>query len=994
MASDLSELYDAFGNYIGPPVDENEDDDEEDIILSPQAHMEDEDGMDAEGGAGARDGDTLEMQMEDVEGDRSVVLFEDKKFYPDADEVYGGAETLVQEEDTQPLTEPIIAPVRTKNFDLLEKDLPSTTFSFDFLSGLMYKRELIRNICLLGHLHHGKTHFMDMLVQETHEKDWRLGKSYRYTDTRVDEQERGLSIKAVPMSLILQTSQEKSYLVNILDTPGHVCFADEAAAAMRISDGAVILIDALEGVMANTERLLKFAVQENLTILVVINCIDRLIMELRLPPNDAYHKLRHTIEEVNSILESTCSMLGHPAIRVSPIKGTVAFASGYYQFAFTVHSFAQMYAESCDETLDHDFFARCLWGDVYFDPESRTFRRSPPPSRPGQPRTFVQFILEPLYKIFAHTSSEEQPELEPLLRELGVFLRKDDFILDTRSLVKKVSRSFFGTSSAFVDMVVAHVPNPRENARRKVEHIYTGDQKGLIAAEMKDCATDGHLMIHTTKNYHRPDCGQFDVLGRVMSGTIYKGQRVKVLGEAFSLDDDEDKTEREVTALWIYEGRYRVEVSHVPAGNWVLIGGVDPSITKTSTITNIDNDQETEIFAPLKFNTSSVIKVACEPLNPSDLPKMLEGLRKIDKSYPLAKTKVEESGEHVIVGTGEIAMDCMLHDLRKLYGDLEIKVADPVVTFCETVTEHSTMKCFAETPNKKNKVYMAAEQLDPGVADDLEKGLISSKWEHSQLGDFFMHKYSWDVLSARSIWAFGPDAQGPNMLLDETLPTDVDKALLGTVRDLIVQGFQWATREGPLIEENIRNVKFKLNDALIASDPISRGGGQIIPTARRVAYSAFLLATPRLMEPVLYSEIQCPADCVSAVYTVLARRRGRVVRDLPKPGTPLYICQAVLPAIESFGFETDLRTHTSGQAFCMSMFDRWEVVPGDPLDKSIVLRPLEPAPHQHLAREFLLKTRRRKGLSEDVALQKYFDEPMLKELRGREEDFQDFQAYF
>ena len=101
----------------------------------------------------------------------------------------------------------------------------------------------------------------------------------------------------------------------------------------------------------------------------------------------------------------------------------------------------------------------------------------------------------------------------------------------------------------------------------------------------------------------------------------------------------------------------------------------------------------------------------------------------------------------------------------------------------------------------------------------------------------------------------------------------VDKGLLGSVKDSIVQGFQWGTREGPLCDEPIRNVKFKILDAVIANEPIHRGGGQIIPTARRVAYSAFLMATPRLMEPYYYVEVQAPADCVSAVYTVLARRR-------------------------------------------------------------------------------------------------------------------------
>ena len=105
------------------------------------------------------------------------------------------------------------------------------------------------------------------------------------------------------------------------------------------------------------------------------------------------------------------------------------------------------------------------------------------------------------------------------------------------------------------------------------------------------------------------------------------------------------------------------------------------------------------------------------------------------------------------------------------------------------------------------------------------------------IGNFFQEKYDWDLLAARSIWAFGPTNNGPNILLDDTLPSEVDKGLLGAVRDSVVQGFQWGTREGPLCDEPIRNVKFKILDAVVSEEPLARGGGQIIPTSRRVAYS-------------------------------------------------------------------------------------------------------------------------------------------------------------
>ncbi|EPT31050.1 elongation factor 2 family protein [Toxoplasma gondii ME49] len=996
---DGANLYDEFGNYIGPELGEDEESEgEEEEVDRPLPVVEEE----TDRSVAVRG---LVSIGEEESTAAAVVPHELKKYYPDHAEVYPEADTVVQEEDTQPITQPIIAPVSTADFDLLEKQLPVTSFSFDYLASLMFQPESIRSVCLLGHLHSGKTTFLDMLVEETHHPPHNSRRSAparmakRYTDSRKDEQQRALSIKASPMSLVLQSSRYKNFLFNIFDTPGHVNFNDECCAAMRLCDGAIIVIDALEGVMSNTDRLLRHAVEEQLDIVVVINKLDRLILELRLPPADAYHKIRHTLEEVNSILEQVCEVRGRKPIVISPLNNNVLFAMGQFGLIFSTRSFAKLHIDNYHpDRKAHgprlpgepasveaertpfpsvEVFEQALWGDLWIHPETRKVVDKPPFS--DAPRTFVEFIMEPLYKLVAHVVAEEQPTLQPTLEELGIYLKKDDYKLDSRTLLKKVLSQFFGDASALVDTVIEAVPDPKTNAPKKTKQLYTGNQEGRVAEDMKTLDSESDvLMIYSTKNYHRPNnFHSFDVLGRVMSGTVYKGQRVKVLGEAFSLDDDEDMVIRDITHLWVLEGRYRVEVSHVPAGNWVLIGGVDLSVLKTSTITNVDHSEEVEIFSPLLFNSVPVIKVACEPLQPSELPKMLEALRRIDKSYPISRTRVEESGEHVILGTGEMYLDCVLHDLRKLYGDLELKVADPVVQFCETVVESSALKCFAETPNKKNKIYMLAEPLDKQIGEDIEKGLVSDRWETRVLGEHFTSKYGWDVLAARSIWAFGPDARGPNVLVDDTLPSEVDKNLLGTVRESIVQGFQWATREGPLIEENIRNVKFKILDAAIAADPLQRGGGQVIPTARRVAYSALLLATPRLMEPVYFTEIQCPADCVSAIYTVLARRRGNVSRDMPKPGTPLYIVHAYLPAIESFGFETDLRTHTCGQAFCLSMFDHWAIVPGDPLDKAILLRPLEPAPAPHLAREFLLKTRRRKGLSEDVSIAKFFDDPML-----------------
>ena len=156
---------------------------------------------------------------------------------------------------------------------------------------------------------------------------------------------------------------------------------------------------------------------------------------------------------------------------------------------------------------------------------------------------------------------------------------------------------------------------------------------------------------------------------------------------------------------------------------------------------------------------------------------------------------------------------------------------------------------------------MISEPLERGIAEDMETGRVTMRMTPKERGTFFQEKYQWDLLASRSIWAFGPDDSGSNILLDDTLPSQVDKKMLVSVKEHIKQGFQWGAREGPLCDERVcshprsviltltdkfcrsamRNVKFRILDASLAAEPIYRGGGQIVPTARRVCYSSFLM---------------------------------------------------------------------------------------------------------------------------------------------------------
>ncbi|GAA5974619.1 hypothetical protein JCM21900_001544 [Sporobolomyces salmonicolor] len=971
-------LYDEYGNYIGPEDDSDlesgsepdQDEHEQEQEQAPLRAYDEE-----EPAAAPWEG----MEVEDLPPANAVILHDDKKYYPSASAVFGAdVETMVQEEDAQPLSVPIVEPVKTRKFRVGSAQGPERRWDDQFMMGLASNPEMVRNVAIVGHLHHGKTALVDMLVHESHVIDVDVNKQLRYTDTHLLSQARNISLKSTPMSLVLPSTRGKSYLVNLIDTPGHSNFVDEIAAGVRVADGAVVVVDAVEGVMLTTTQTLQHLVKSGIPITLVVNKVDRLILELRLPPGDAYFKLKQTIEEVNTVISE---FNPDPALRVSPEKGNVAFASTQMGWCFTLKSFAKMYADTYGP-MDIDQFAVRLWGNVYYHPETRKFSRQP---APGAKRGFEHFIIEPLYKLYAQVIGEDTETLKETLKKLGIYFKPAVYKMDVRPLLRLVLSHFFGPASGFVDMLVEHVPNPVEGAKAKIESTYTGALDSPLGQSLLACDPKGPVAIQIVKLYPSPDASEFRAFGRVLSGTVQVGMEVKVLGEGYSPEDEEDMVVQRIEGVYVGEARYDIETDGMPAGNFVHLSGVDHSISKTATLVEADYDaSELRIFRPIDHFTQSVLKVAVEPMMPSELPKMLDGLRKVNKTYPLVETRVEESGEHVVLGTGELYLDCVLHDLRVMFGEIEIKVSDPVVRFCETVVETSALKCYADTPNKKNKLTMIAEPLERGIAEDIESGKVSIRMPPKQLGQHFQQKYGWDLLASRSIWAFGPDDQGPNILMDDTLPSDVDKKLLYSVKESIKQGFQWGCREGPLCDEPIRNVKFRLLGADLAQEPIYRGGGQIIPTARRVCYSSFLMATPRLQEPVYFIEIQAPQDCVPAIYEILARRRGHVTKDIPKPGSPLFTVQAYIPVVDANGFEVDLRTHTMGQAFCLQTFDHWSICPGDPLDKSIQLRPLEPAPAQALARDFVLKTRRRKGLNDQVNVAKFLETEMVVALSASE----------
>jgi len=392
-------------------------------------------------------------------------------------------------------------------------------------------------------------------------------------------------------------------------------------------------------------------------------------------------------------------------------------------------------------------------------------------------------------------------------------------------------------------------------------------------------------------------------------------------------------------------GRRQDAVEDVPSGNTVAMVGLDTFIQKNATLTNEGNDDAHPIKA-MKFSVSPVVRVAVEPKHASDLPKLVEGLKRLSKSDPMVLCSIEETGEHIIAGAGELHLEICLKDLKEDFmGGAEIRVSEPVVSFRETVFDTSDHTVMSKSPNKHNRLYIQATPFEEGLAEAIDAGDVGPRDDPKVRGRFLAEKFEWDKDLSKKIWCFGPETTGPNTFIDMCKGVQY----LNEIKDSVVAAFQWATKEGPLSEENLRGVKAEIHDVVLHADAIHRGGGQVIPTARRAIYAAILCAKPRLLEPVYLVEIQAPERALGGIYSCLNTKRGQVFEEMQRPGTPMYNIKAYLPVLESFGFTNTLRAATSGEAFPQCVFDHWEMMMADPMSDG------------SMTHKLVMDTRKRKG---------------------------------
>merc|ERR1712007_360207 len=218
--------------------------------------------------------------------------------------------------------------------------------------------------------------------------------------------------------------------------------------------------------------------------------------------------------------------------------------------------------------------------------------------------------------------------------------------------------------------------------------------------------------------------GRFFAFGRVFSGTIATGQRVRIQGSHYKPGSKEDLNIKNIQRTVLMMGRSQDAIQDVPCGNTVGLVGVEQYLLKTGTLTTIEDSHN---IADMKYSVSPVVKVAVKPKDGKDLPKLVEGLKRLSKSDPLVVCTIEESGEHVIAGCGELHVEICLKDLREEYAQCDFTVGDPVVSYRETVTEESTQVCLAKSPNKHNRIYLVARPMCEDLCKGIEDGPLGPK---------------------------------------------------------------------------------------------------------------------------------------------------------------------------------------------------------------------------------------------------------------------------
>ncbi|WPT16578.1 Elongation factor-like GTPase 1 [Picochlorum sp. SENEW3] len=642
----------------------------------------------------------------------------------------------------------------------------------------------IRNVCILAHVDHGKTTLSDHLIASNGLIHPRLAGELRYMDSNEDEQARGITMKSSSISLLHIPKGEprevldSGYLFNLIDSPGHIDFCSEVSTAARLSDGAFVLVDAVEGVCIQTHAVLRQAWEERLEMCLVINKIDRMILELELDPLEAYTRIVSIVSNVNMVLSSFESEkfiseadafldyqedLHAGSINreddktdedeedyFSPEKGNVAFGSAFDGWAFNVQQFAKIYSKKlqCKAEPLH----KALWGNYSFSAKSKRIV----PIKPGSGGTplFVSWILEPIFKAYgacmAH--ADHKGILQQLADKLNIDEKSKQLTqhADARVALRGFMRSWLPLSDAILTMGVQFLPNPRVAAPNRIDRFLTqqdGNQNDLLR-EVKEAITScdtretAPLVIYVSKMVSVPltslprKIGQpsrsldakeetFLAFGRVFAGVIKEGQDVYVLQadyDPITMAHDETNpsiSKAKINELYLMMGRGLEFLDKVPAGNILAMSGLEMAILKSATLSSTPMCKP---IAPLMFQAAPIVQVAVEPAHPGDMEKFENGMKLLHRADPLVKVIFQDSGEHVLCAAGEVHLETCIKDLRERFARVELVVSPPLVRFKESIAEDTVATKIVSvlTAGKACELRIQIKPLTNKVSSDVE----------------------------------------------------------------------------------------------------------------------------------------------------------------------------------------------------------------------------------------------------------------------------------
>jgi elongation factor 2 len=402
-------------------------------------------------------------------------------------------------------------------------------FTVDEIRGIMDKKHNIRNMSVIAHVDHGKSTLTDSLLSKAGIIAAAKAGETRATDTRKDEQERCITIKSTAISMYFEMEDKdiqfvkqerekdcKGFLVNLIDSPGHVDFSSEVTAALRVTDGALVVVDCVSGVCVQTETVLRQAIAERIRPVLFMNKMDRALLELQLDQEDLYLTFQRVVENVNVIIATYADDDGPMGIvRVDPTNGSVGFGSGLHGWAFTLKQFSEMYAAKFG--VDTEKLMKKLWGENFFNAKTKKWAKT---KAEDNTRSFNMYVLDPIYKVFDAIMNFKKEMTDKLLDKLEIKdkMKHEDLQQEGKPLMKVVMRTWLPAGEALFLMICIHLPSPVTAQRYRTDMLYEGPNDDAAAVAMKNCDPNGPLMMYISKMVPTSDKGRFYAFGRVFFG--------------------------------------------------------------------------------------------------------------------------------------------------------------------------------------------------------------------------------------------------------------------------------------------------------------------------------------------------------------------------------------------------------------------------------------------------------------------------------------------